>query len=257
MKASVLFALLLLCAGMNAQKLNYAYVKGIGWSTSKSQAIEVVVQNARAYFTNDVGGIQSTLRKEKKLKVKGKNLEGFLTVMEEDLRAMLKASDHWDSVDTYTKYRVSLGDIIGYTLQIPGWPQANTGNMGKGSVTYRFYDGYPVSMYASQEVTRDYTIYSGYPYNNEQLAHVSAGLKDNFGNFTHNQYTTTWNSCTSNNEPVYRVVYDFKSEDYDATLTTEYGIYQKLTGAYKGACYAAGNHLTSVSLTVTATDEGW
>jgi hypothetical protein len=257
MKASVLFALLLLCAGMNAQKLNYEYVKGIGWSTSKSQAIEVVVQNARAYFTNDVGGIQTTLRKEKNLKVKGKNLEGFLTEMEGDLRAMLQASDHWDEVDTYTKYRVYLGDIIGYTLLIPGWSQANTGIMGKGTVTYRFDDGFPVSMSASLQTTRDYTIFSGYPYSNEQLAIATDYLRSTYGNFTHKQYTSSWNSCTSNNEPVYTVIYDFKSEYYDATLTTEYGIYQKSTGAYKGACYAAGNHLTSISLTVTATDEGW
>lgn len=225
-KTFLLFVyLIFLSVAANAQRLNREFTPGIRIGTPKSVVIDSVMKKLRRYYENNTDGILKFVRK--KYGVKNKKLDGFIIRMQEDVRNKLQSSDYWAPIDTYTAYGVYLSKVLGKDIRFPGLGANQALNNGAGYLDFVFKNGYLQGIYGNVEVTKDYTIYSGFAYNNASLANIAETVRKDIGTFTFKQTSTTWSSCSTNNENVPVISYYF-NDDYEvsATFTYTYGIYQ-------------------------------
>lgn len=239
-----------LTVAANAQRLNREFTPGIRIGTPKSVIIDSVMEKLRRYYENNTDGILKFVRK--KYGVKNKKIDGFIIRMQEDVRTKLQSSDEWQTIDTYFDYGTYLSKVLGKDIRFPGLGVNQAQKNGDGYLDFVFKKGYLQGIYGNINVTKDYTIYSGFAYNNTSLANIAETVRKDIGTFTFKQTSTTWSSCSTNNENVPVISYYF-NDDYEvaATFTYTYGIYQrKVVGGYRGQCVAAGNHLTSIAFTI-------
>lgn len=238
----------------SAQNLNRKYVDGINIGTRKSVVIDTVMSQLRTYFETNVDGVLSYNRKKYNINLSKKNKrDAFITSMQDDLRTQLQTTENWQKIDSYRKYGVAINKVLGYNMTFYGYGKSRTGRNGHGYCDLIFKNESVSGIYGNLELTTDYTIHSGYQYDNNHLANCAGVLRTNYGNFTFKQGSTTWNSCSTNPEHVPVITYYFNSDqDYLATFTFTYGIYQrKVTGGSKNQCVAAGNHLTSIDFSIS------
>lgn len=233
----------------NAQNLNHEYVDGISIGTRKSVVIDTMMSKLRTYFENDVDGVLSFNRKKYNVNLSKKSKrDAFITAMQDDLRTQLQTTENWQTIDSYRKYGVYISKILGQNVTFPGFGKSRTGRNGDGSCELYFKNEALTVIYGSLEVTNDYSIHSGYNYDNNHLANSADVLRKNYGSFTFKQGSAIWNSCSTKPEHVPIITYNFNShDDYVATFTFTYGIYQRKIAGNNSQCVVAGNHLTTIS----------
>jgi hypothetical protein len=256
MKKQITLSIVYLCffnAAVQAQQLNQEFVDGISIGTRKSVVIDTVLSQLRTYFETDTDGVLSFTRKKYKIKINDKNkLDEFITSMQDDLRTQMQTNDNWQTIDSYRKYGVAIPNVLGYNMTFPGYGKSRSGKNGNGSCDLSFSNEYVSGIYGSLEMTRDYSVHSGFNYDNNHLANCANVLKNNYGSFTFKQGSTTWNSCSTNPEHVPIITYNFNSDhDYIASFSFTYGIYQRKVIGNRNQCVAAGNHLTNIAFSVS------
>lgn len=241
-------------SAVKAQQLNQEFVDGISIGTRKSVVIDIVMSQLRTYFETDTDGVLSFIRKKYKVNIKNKNkLDAFITSMQDVIRTQLQTNENWQTVDSYSKYGVGINKVLGHNMTFPGYGKSGSGKNGDGHCDLSFKNEYVSGIYGSLDITRDYSIHSGFNYDNNHLANCANVLRNNYGSFTFKQGSTTWNSCSTNPENVPIITYYFNSDDdYAATFTFTYGIFQrKVVGGYRYQCVASGNHLTNIAFSVS------
>ncbi len=256
-RKQIILSIVYLClfnSAVKAQKLNQEFVDGISIGTRKSVVIDIVMSQLRTYFETDTDGVLSFTRKKYKIKINNKNkLDAFITSMQDDIRTQLQINENWQTVDSYSKYGVGINKVLGHNMTFPGYGKSGSGKNGDGHCDLSFKNEYVSGIYGSLDITRDYSIHSGFNYDNNHLANCANVLRNNYGSFTFKQGSTTWNSCSTNAENVPIITYYFNSDDdYAATVTFTYGIYQrKVIGGHRYQCVASGNHLTNIAFSVS------
>ena len=234
-----------------SQIVNRQFVRGVNFDVHKSDIIDTVLSKLRSYYENDTDGILKRVGKIHGINLKNKKkLEDFIINMEDDLSIILDIEDNWGALNISKDYGVSISQLLGKNLEFAGYGIANSGKNGDAYIDFVFKNEYLSSVSGSLATTVDYSIFSGFNYDNNELSAASANLRKNFGDYTFKQYVTTWNSCSTNPENVPMIEYTIKSDKrYNAILTFEYGIYQKKIS--KNVCRASGNHLTRINFYIS------
>ncbi len=235
-----------------AQNLNREYLPGINFGTPKSVVIDTITSQLKTYFETDTDDILKFVRKKYGVNINNKKkLGSFITAMQDDVRTLLQTSPDWLTVDTHKKYGFFISKILGKHLMVPGYGKAGVVKNGSGNCELTFKDDYVSGITGNLETTKEYTLFSGFNYDNAHLSSSANVLKKNYGEFTFKQSSTIWNSCSTNPENVPIINYFFNNDDdFSATFTFTYGIYQQKIAGSKSQCRAAGNHLTSIDFSI-------
>lgn len=251
MKILSLFIAILLVNTANSQTLDRNYSDDIYFGADKDNLIDLVIEKVHDYYMNDVNGIIKKLKKEKKINInRPENLKEFLSEMKTEIRIKLNEEDNWYDVNgpIYQDYLISVSQLLGNDITIPGLGKANTGNNGNAYVTIVFNDEEVSKLTIRMETYQDYHISNGYPYTNEMLANINKAVKINFGESTREQALWSTSMCSSNEEPVYLEIYKFDGDSDDIAGYIEFRFGPYIQKFDSNNCRYIGNQLEYVYL---------
>lgn len=177
----------------SGQTLQHNYSPYIYLGAPKEPLIDLVVETAKAYYQQDIGGLIKQ-QKKKGIKLKKKSdLDAFLVKMEADIRSKLVQSNAWDEVNLETSWLLHITEIIGLDFKLPGLTDGGGYRLKRDLslrdyVILRFKNDEINQIYAFINVATLRHVKDVFLYNNQTLQLIVNQLNKTYGtNYKHSR----------------------------------------------------------------------